>query len=137
MLKDLSPTWKIVLAAGRLDHLLVPCDVPSFIAFYSRYRCCLPALVVAAFVKEPGALDKLEGDARRTNKNLQEADAFRECWLNVPRKNRGGDEQRHVELSQLIREAAAGMREGQPLDASEKQLLAVRSASRRPSFRFS
>ena len=99
----LTPTWRIVLAASRLNQQLVPCDVPSFIAYYSRHRSCLPSLVVAAFVKEPAALEKLEGEARRTSRNIQEAAEFRECWLNVIRKIGDGEEQRSVELRQLTR----------------------------------
>ena len=106
MSNDLSPTWTTVLAAKRLNQLLISCDVPSFIEFYSRHRSCVPSLVVAAFAKEPAALERLEGEARMTGMNLHNADDFRECWLKVIRKIGEGEDQRSVELRQLTRNGA-------------------------------
>ena len=104
---ELSPTWRTVLAARQLNHVLVPCDVPSFIEYYSRHRCSLASVSVAAFVKEPAALENVEAEARRTGLNLQEAHEFRECWLKVIRKIGDGEEQqRSVEMRQLTRNGA-------------------------------
>ena len=106
MTKRLSPTWKTVLAARRLNQLLVPCDVPSFVSYYERHRLCLPSIVVAAFAKEPAALDSVEAEADRAGMSLQNEVEFRECWLEVIRKLGDGTGQRFVELRQLTRNGA-------------------------------
>ena len=95
VVNDLGHTWRLVLAASQLNQHLVPCDVPSFIAFYARHRYCLPALVAAAFV-EPAAVERLELEARKSNTSLRDAAGFRKCWLKVTRSER-----RSVELQQL------------------------------------
>ena len=100
---NLTPTWGIVLAAKPLNKLVLPCDIPSFIAYYKRHRGVLPVLVVGALVKEPGALVKLEAVASRNGSNLEEAADFRQCWLTVLGQIVNGDEQRAVELRQLNR----------------------------------
>jgi len=109
-INDLSDTWKTVLAAKNIAKLLLPCDVPSFIAFYRRYRHCLPALVVAAFLKEPAALSSLEDQATSSGRKLDEPYGFRDCWVKVIAKLSVGIlNQRFVELQQLTRNGAGRM----------------------------
>ena len=60
------------------------------------------SLVVAAFVKEPAALVKSEGQLRR-GQELDEASEFREGWLKVIRIIAGGEKQCDVELRHLTR----------------------------------
>ena len=100
----MTPTWKAIKESSRINPLLIPCDVPSFLAYYARWRDCLPSLATAAFVKEPSALEALEAEALRSGLNLCEAGQFRECLLKVIRRIASGDEeQRFIELRQLTR----------------------------------
>ena len=98
----LTPIWKTVRAAKELNQSIVPCDVLSFNGFFERYRDDLAYLVVAAFVKEPGALQQFECLLRRGT-DSDEASAFREGWVNVINSIAGGAEQRTVELRQLTK----------------------------------
>ena len=104
--KKMSPTWKTVRAARRLNQKLVPCDVPSFMGYYERHRVCLPSVAVAAFVKEPAALDSVEAHAHRSGMDLHFESEFRECWVDVIGKIEGDSPQRPVELQQLTRNGA-------------------------------
>ena len=106
MLTELSCTWKTVRAAKRLNPFLIPCDVPSFVEYYARHRCCLPGLMVAGFVKEPAPLEMLESEARMIGMNLHEPVDFRKGWLKVIRNIGDGEGQRFVELRQLTRNGA-------------------------------
>ena len=80
-LQELSPTWQVVLAAGKLNCQLVPDDAEGFCDYFDRHRTCFRECLTVAFVKERQAITFFE-DALGKRADHSKED-LRQAWISA------------------------------------------------------
>ena len=80
-LKELSPTWQVVLAAGKLNCQLVPVDANAFCEYFDRHRTSFRECLTIAFVKEAQVITFFE-DALGKRADHSKED-LRQAWISA------------------------------------------------------